>query len=80
MALSNQKLAYYELGVVGGLHPQGNDELLSITELVLYNKSLIRINGVFGANAPVQNYFEIAEGKYKWEDGASLAGKGNDLQ
>ncbi|WP_152970627.1 hypothetical protein [Bacillus sp. FJAT-28004] len=53
----------YELGVVGGVHPQNNDELLSIKEMELYGKSLIRINGVFGANAPIQNYFEMADGK-----------------
>jgi hypothetical protein len=56
------KAGLYELGVVGGLHPQGNNELLSIKELELYGKSLIRINGVFGANAPIQNYFEMADG------------------
>lgn len=53
----------YELGVVGGLSSQLDDELLSIKEIKLFNKSLIRIKGVFGANAPVQNYFSIEDGK-----------------
>jgi len=53
----------YELGVVGGMHPQNNDELLSIKELELYGKPLIRIDGVFGANAPIHNYFEMKDDK-----------------
>jgi hypothetical protein len=53
----------YELGIVGGLSSQMDDELLSIKELKLFNKSLIRIKGVFGANAPVQNYFSMEDGK-----------------
>ncbi|MGO4698034.1 hypothetical protein AB4Z50_27500 [Paenibacillus sp. 2TAB26] len=53
----------YELGAVGGMHSQNNDELLSIKELELYGKSLIRIDGVFGANAPIHNYFEMKDGK-----------------
>ncbi|MGG1637736.1 hypothetical protein [Paenibacillus sp. NRS-1760] len=52
----------YELGAVGGMHSQNNDELLSIKELELYGKSLIRIDGVFGANAPIHNYFEMKDG------------------
>jgi hypothetical protein len=57
------KDTFYELGVVGGLFSQMDDELLSINELKLFNKSLIRIKGVFGANAPVQNYFSMEDGK-----------------
>ncbi|MGO4184813.1 hypothetical protein AB4Z17_26950 [Paenibacillus sp. TAF43_2] len=52
----------YELGAVGGMHPQNNDELLSVKELELYGKLLIRIDGVFGANAPIHNYFEMKDG------------------
>lgn len=57
------KNTFYELGVVGGLSSQMDDELLSIKELLLFNKSLIRIKGVFGANAPVQNYLSMEDGK-----------------
>ncbi|MEX1031379.1 MAG: hypothetical protein WDZ91_15250 [Paenibacillaceae bacterium] len=52
--------ALYDLGVVGA---QIYHESLSIIELNLFNKSLIRINGSFGANAPVQNYFSIEDEK-----------------
>lgn len=51
----------YDLGVVSGRHPDN----INIHELKLYNNSLVRIDGVFGANAPVQNYFEIEDGKIK---------------
>ncbi|MFC5531206.1 hypothetical protein [Cohnella yongneupensis] len=53
--------ARYELGVVGGLSPKMDDEQLSVTTLELYGRSLVRINGVFGANAPVQNYYALED-------------------
>jgi hypothetical protein len=53
----------YDLGAVGGMSPQLDDELLSIKELSLFNKSLVRIKGVFGANAPIQNYYSIEDGR-----------------
>lgn len=53
----------YDLGVVGGQHSPLDDELLSIKELTLFNQSILRINGVFGANASVQNYYVIGNGK-----------------
>lgn len=54
--------AMYSLEVVGGMPAQLDDELLSIKELRLFNKTIIRIKGVFGANAPVQNYFTVESG------------------
>lgn len=58
------KDAKYELGVVGGFSLQMDDyELLSIKELAFNGKSLLCIIGVFGANAPVQNYFSLENGE-----------------
>lgn len=55
--------ASYELGAVGGL-PRGESdlELLSATPLELYGRQLVRIDGVFGADAPVRNYFALEGG------------------
>lgn len=55
----------YDLGIVGGQNPALDDEILSVTELPLFNKILIRIKGLFGANAPVQNYFLNDDGIIK---------------
>lgn len=49
----------YDLGKIGGQHNEMNDDLISIKELTLFDKTLVRIDGVYGANAPVQNYFSI---------------------
>lgn len=57
------KVNTYDLGVIGGNSPQNIDELLTIKELKLFDKPLIRIDGVFGANSPIQNYFSIEEGE-----------------
>ncbi|WP_276353384.1 hypothetical protein [Cohnella caldifontis] len=54
--------AHYDLGVVGDLPATIDDETLSIQPMELFGKSLIRIKGVFGANAPVQNYYAIDNG------------------
>lgn len=56
------KNAIYHLGVVGGRSPTTN-QLISITPLHLFGKTLVRIKGVFGANTPLENYFEIRGGK-----------------
>jgi hypothetical protein len=53
--------AQYELGLVGQNSPALDDESLSVKELTLFNKSLILVSGVLGANAPLYNYFSIEE-------------------
>lgn len=47
-------------GAVGGFN---NLELVSIEELSLFNKSLICIRGVVGANAPIQHYLTVEDGE-----------------
>lgn len=56
------KDAIFELGVVSGWF-DNVDEFLSIDELNLLDKQIVRIKGIFGANAPVQNYYTIEGGK-----------------
>jgi hypothetical protein len=56
------KDAIFELGVVSGWF-DNVDEFLSIDELNLFDTRLVRIKGIFGANAPVQNYYSIEHGK-----------------
>ncbi|MCI3922589.1 hypothetical protein MO973_20365 [Paenibacillus sp. TRM 82003] len=54
----------YELGVVGDKVPQaqGDDELLSVDTLTGFGRTLVRIKGILGANAPIQNYFIVENG------------------
>ncbi|MGF7036120.1 hypothetical protein J2T17_007171 [Paenibacillus mucilaginosus] len=52
----------YDLGIVGGLYQQMDESLLSIEEVTLNGKLLLCIKGVFGANAPIQNYFSQESG------------------
>ncbi|WP_309120009.1 hypothetical protein [Paenibacillus sp.] len=44
------------VGPVGGPQPAYDDELLSIAEISLAGKRVIRFKGVYGANAPVAVY------------------------
>lgn len=53
----------YDLGIVGGLYPHMDDEILSIKELTLNGSTLLCIKGTFGANAPVQNYYLLEQNK-----------------
>lgn len=51
----------YDLGIVGGLYEQMDDEILSIDEITLNGRTLLAIKGTFGANAPVQNYYSLEQ-------------------
>ncbi len=51
----------FELGVISGRF-DNVDEFLSIDELELFDRHLVRIKGLFGANAPIQNYYSIEGG------------------
>lgn len=48
---------YYVLGQIG----ERNDVMLETVQL--WGRELVKLLGVYGANAPVTNYFKISEGK-----------------
>lgn len=51
----------FDLGIIGGKHEGRDDHLVSIDQINIFDRSIISINGVFGANAPVKNYFSAEE-------------------
>jgi len=61
VALEGQELAY-GIGPFGDAPRAPDPELLSIKEITLVGKPVVRFKGVYGANAPVTVYVEIEDG------------------
>ncbi|HZG84591.1 hypothetical protein [Paenibacillus sp.] len=53
---------FFDLGAIGGRQPLWDDETLFAAEVEAGGTKLLRTKGVYGANAPVQRYFAVADG------------------